>query len=147
MKRGTVTFIGHGDCARLDDRRLMEALTGIAEEGYRVFLNGGMGQFDLQCARCVNALKRSYAEIQNLLVIPYLSFQAYPQKLFDGIIFPEELEGCHYKAAIPKRNRYLVDQSDLILCYVNHDWGGAAKTYGYARRLGKRIINLGVQKA
>ena len=147
MERRTAAFIGHSDCAALDDRKLMDALTKTADEGYQIFLNGGMGQFDLKCARYVSELKRSYAGIQSILVILYLSFRGFPQGLFDDIIFPEELEGCRYKAAIPRRNRYLVDHSGLVLCYVNHDWGGAAKTYAYARRRGKRIVNLGTLRA
>ena len=37
----------------------------------------------------------------------------------------------------------MVDHAELALCYVNYGWGGAVKTYAYAGRRKKRIINLG----
>ena len=37
----------------------------------------------------------------------------------------------------------MVDVSDVVVAYVKHDWGGAAKTLEYARRKKKEIINYG----
>ena len=37
----------------------------------------------------------------------------------------------------------MVNKSDYIICYVEHSWGGAAKTYEYARRQKHiQIINI-----
>ena len=47
---------------------------------------------------------------------------------YHDTIYPEGFEKYHFKAAIPARNRYLVDNSAYAICYVTHDWGGAAKT-------------------
>lgn len=57
--------------------------------------------------------------------------------------YPEGFEKYHFKAAILERNRFMVNHSSYALCYVDHDWGGAAKTYRLAVRQGLRIINLG----
>lgn len=143
MELRAATFIGHGNCMELSQAILEDAVEAIIKEGYKVFLNGGMGQFDLKCAGCLSRLKRRYADIQSILVIPYLSYRVVQPELFDEIIHPEELDNCHYKTAILKRNRYLVDHSEIALCYVNHNWGGAAKTCAYAYRKGKHIVNLG----
>jgi len=43
MERKTVTFVGHNDCMKLNDQLLVNALEKAVEEGYRIFLNGGMG--------------------------------------------------------------------------------------------------------
>ena len=50
--------------------------------------------------------------------------------------------GVHYKAAIKKRNRWMVDQADKILAYVYRDFGGAFDTIKYALRTGKPVLNL-----
>lgn len=63
-----------------------------------------------------------------------------------GTIYPEGFEKYHFKAAIPARNRYLVDNSAYAICYVTHDWGGAAKTYQRAVKKGLTIIKLGERK-
>ena len=65
---------------------------------------------------------------------------------YHDTIYPEGFEKYHFKAAIPARNRYLVDNSAYAICYVTHDWGGAAKTYQRAVKKGLTIIKLGERK-
>ena len=138
----TVTFIGHNDCYGLTYEQLYFSIQNLIQDGAVCFLSGGLGTFDHMAARAVYHLKQIYPQIQNQLIIPYLSFHIYETKYFDEIIFPEQLEICPYRAAIPKHNRYMVDHADCALCYVTHSWGGAAKTYHYAVHKGLRIINL-----
>ena len=47
----------------------------------------------------------------------------------------------HYKAAIQVRNRIMVDRSNLVVCCVQHNSGGAYKTIQYAMKQGKEVIN------
>ena len=106
--------------------------------GVTDFISGGQEGFDRLSARCVYELKSKYPSIQNHLVIPYLSFHVRDKSVYDSIIYPEGFENYHFKAAIPKRNQYLVQNAAYAICYVTHSWGGAAKTYEYAKK--KRII-------
>ena len=39
-----------------------------------------------------------------------------------------------YDSNIKKANQYMVDNSQCMICYVRHSWGGAAKTLEYAKR-------------
>ena len=64
---------------------------------------------------------------------------------YDGIVMLP-VENTPPKYAILKRNEYMVDQSELLIAYVNHGWGGAAKTLEYAVRKHKKYINLGTYK-
>lgn len=139
----TVTFIGHSDCYGVQYERLENVIRGLVENGATEFLSGGMGSFDWMAARAVFNLKKEYPHIQNHLVIPYLSFHIREPKYFDAIVYPEGFEKYHFKAAIPARNRYMVDHSQIAVCYVTHDWGGAAKTFARATKKGLKIINLG----
>ena len=95
------------------------------------------------CGRCVYELKSEYPQINNYLVIPYLSFNVYDKELFDSIIYPEGFEKYHFKSAIPARNKYLVENAGYAVCYVTHTWGGAAKTYELAKKRHLQIINFG----
>lgn len=36
----------------------------------------------------------------------------------------------------------MVNRSDIVIAYISHNWGGAAKTFDYAVRKGKRMINI-----
>ena len=40
------------------------------------------------------------------------------------------------------QKKYMVDNSNYAICFVNHDWVGAAKTYDQAIKKNLKIINL-----
>ena len=48
----------------------------------------------------------------------------------------------HPKFAITKRNEWMAEQADLILCYIERESGGAYKAVQYAKKLRKEVINL-----
>lgn len=137
------TFIGHIECYGVDKAEVKAEIIKLIENGVTEFYSGGMGSFDWMCAHIVYDLKKEYPHIQNYLVIPYLTFTILEKEYFDSIIYPEGFEKYHFKAAIPARNRYIVDNSGYALCYVTHSWGGAARTLEQARKKGLVIINLG----
>ena len=142
-KEATATFIGHKECYGVQAEDVRREVEKLIASGVTDFLNGGMGGFDWMCAKVVFDLKKSYPQIRNYLVIPYLTFNIAEPKYFDDIIYPEGFEKYHFKAAIPARNRYLVDNAAYALCYVTHGWGGAAQTLKRAQKKGLTIINLG----
>ena len=41
-----------------------------------------------------------------------------------------------------ERDRYLVDNSDLLVCFLRKNRGGTFYTVNYARKKGKKIIEL-----
>ncbi|MBO5089732.1 MAG: DUF1273 family protein [Clostridia bacterium] len=138
----TAVFIGHSECYGLSDEQLTNTIIKCINEGVTVFLNGGQGGFDRKCALAVFKLKNIFPQIKNVLVIPYLTFNVFDKDIFDEIIFPENFENYHFKAAIPKRNKYMVNHSDIAICCINHGWGNAVKTYEYAQNKNLKIINL-----
>ena len=146
------TFAGHSfvfsatgeDCLKDE----IEAyLAGIDEASFYV---GGRGEFDGMAAAAVRAAKARHRDkkIQLYLIEPYFHTglnrdKEYNEKLYDGIIIPQELLGVHPKAAIQKRNRWMCDQAELLIAFVYRDFGGAYETLNYAMRKGNlRIINL-----
>jgi len=52
----------------------------------------------------------------------------------------------HPKAAITVRNKWMVDIADLIVVYVEFDYGGAYNAMQYAKRACKTVVNLAEDK-
>ncbi|MCM1167166.1 MAG: hypothetical protein NC299_15575 [Lachnospiraceae bacterium] len=57
-------------------------------------------------------------------------------------IYPDGAETVYKKRAIEYRNRFMVNECDTVICYITHNWGGAAKFVSQAEKQGKAIINL-----
>ena len=141
----TAVFIGHrylpdeaalAPAVRAAVRRLLAA-------GYRRFLCGGCGSFDRLCAEILWDMKTGMPGVESILVHPYPR-NHFPQSVcryFDTVLYPG-LEDVPPRYAIPRRNRWMVEQSQAALCHVTHDWGGAYQTLAYARRRGLQIYNV-----
>lgn len=70
------------------------------------------------------------------------SFDAY----YDRVEVCDDSAQSHPKAAIQIRNRNMVDRSDWVICYVDHESGGAFQTMQYAQKCGKDVINLALEE-
>lgn len=143
-KNKTAVFIGHGDCP-LSSEDIIPFIEQEIKNGVDTFLNGGQGAFDRISAQAVHILKKDYPEIKSILVIPYHNFRIFDESLFDEIITPDTSNSVSYtgyKTAIPKRNKYMVDNASTAICYVTHISGGAYKTYQYAQKKDLRIIDV-----
>lgn len=139
----TAMFIGHRDCVGLDITDVRAEIAKLVECGVTDFLCGGMGAFDYLCAAAVYQQKRKHPRIKSHAIIPYLTRDVQAKEFFDSIVYPDGLEKYHHRYAITARDRWMVENSAYALCYINHDWGGAAKTYRRAMKEGLFIINIG----
>lgn len=148
----TCTFAGHREVydAGIAERASEAIETMLFADADFYFYTGGMGEFDRLCAAAVRRMQRAYPHrnIKLALVLPYMlqslnDNREYYETEFDDILVPIELMGVHYKGAIQKRNRWMVDHSDYLLAYVRRDFGGAYQTLRYARRRPElTILNL-----
>ena len=145
------TFAGHREVyqANIADK-LDEAISRIIknDDCFR-FLVGGMGDFDGMCSSAVRRAKRNYPnkQISLELILTYLTQElnenkSYYEISYDDVVVPIELAGVHYKSAITKRNRWMVDKSDWMIAFVYRDFGGAYTSLRYAEKKGLQIINL-----
>ena len=142
----------HSDCAKaksLDE--LSKAYQQFGKE-YVEFLVGRNGEFDQLVSSTVRRVKRNFRDDNSalVLVLPYLtaeyennhqSFHEY----YDEIEICQDAAEGHYKAAIQVRNREMVDRSDLVVCCIEHNSGGAFRTVQYAKKKNKEIVNLSDQ--
>lgn len=142
MKEATAVFIGHNDCYGIDREYLKREIEHLINSGVELFLSGGMGGFDMLCAHIIYDLKTKYPHIKSVIVIPYLDFSIFNEALFDNSEFPECLEGVPKRAAIPRRNQYMVQNARYAVCYVRRSYGGAANSYSYAMKKGCKMIEI-----
>ena len=132
-------------------RNLLEtAIEKAIQDGYRFFRTGGALGFDTLAAQTVLTLKQQYPHIRLILVLPCIN-QANGWKqadvdeyeriraLADKVVYTsrEYTSGCMHK-----RNRHLVDNSSLCICYLTKLSGGTAYTVRYAESKGVYIRNI-----
>ena len=138
------TFFGHSVCYDLDKAVLRNAIKDLIKQGTTEFLVGNHGQFDGMVFSCLQDLSKDYPEISYSVALAYLPAHKEQDDLYHGHSFyPEGQELGPARFAIDRRNRYLIHQADICLCYVNHAFGGAYKYAGMAISRGLRLINLG----
>lgn len=141
MKQTICTFAGHREIYvnnTLKEKLKKEIINLIEHHGVSTFYNGGKGGFDWLCAECVKELKNDYPLIKSYLILAYMpkkknQFDVNLYKKFDATLYPE-IENTPPKFAIVKRNEWMIDKSDFLIAYVEHNWGGAYRTLSYARK-------------
>ena len=137
-----VTFCGHREVQEPEkvQKWLYETVSGLILEGADVFYLGGYGGFDRMALTVVNKAKEAHPGVRAILVLPYLD-RSMDLDAYDGSVYPplEKVPRCY---AISRRNRWMVDQADVVVAYVIHEWGGAATTLRYAEAKKKTIIRF-----
>ena len=131
--------------------KLRNTLVEQINMGYRYFGAGGALGFDTLAAQTVLELKAEYPDVKLILILPCLSqtrgwsvrdIEIYEdiKRKADKVVYTSQkyTRGCMHK-----RNRHLVDNSSLCICYLTENAGGTAYTVDYARKNQLTVINLG----
>lgn len=119
--------------------KLDEAIESAIQQGCEIFYTGAMGDFDSLFFSAVRRAKKTYPYIKLICVKPYFTNDIntnrdYYTALYDDIIIPDELAGIHYKAAIKARNRWMIDNSNIVIIHTIRNYGGAYEALNYAKR-------------
>ncbi len=122
------SFFGHREVLDDIDETLQEHIR-YAIHVLRVteFYVGGYGAFDRKVVDAMVAIRQEYSRVKLFLSLAYLntaSAKEYDVKRYDGTVFLEGLEYGVKRFAISKRNRLMVNDSDVIICYITHNHGG-----------------------
>ena len=138
-------FFGHREMWRDLSGSLEEAIRmAITKHGATVFWVGGYGNFDSCACGIVRMLKMEYPHISLHLILAYLPERKDPlAEYYDSTIYPEGLETVPRRFAISKRNQWIVNNCDMVIAFVDHNYGGAYTAYRSAKRKGKVITNIG----
>ncbi len=139
------TFFGHRDapsCLEPKIREIIEQL--IAEKRVTCFYVGNNGNFDSMVHRQLKRLSEKYPHIRYYVVLAYMPTEKdeYDITDYSETIYPEGLESVPPRFAISKRNRWMVEKSDIVVTYVKYSTGGAVQAKKQAERKEKTVINL-----
>lgn len=148
----TVAFFGH----RIIDNPfpVEQNLEKIIREllhskEYVEFLVGRSGDFDQYASSAVLRIRKAVGDHNSslTLILPYptaeyLNNQKSFEDYYSYIEVSDAASAAHHKAAFQIRNREMVDRSDLIVCCIERESGGAWQAVKYAMEQGKTVINL-----
>ena len=150
-------FSGHRDIPTHEragiERLLDKYIDQMAACGRRRFICGGALGFDTMAARAVLRAKERHEGILLELAIPYRGVEKHRSEA-DRLEFLDILaraDGAHYAAenydkdCMYRRNRYMVDNSEVCICYMTRDKGGTAYTVRYALKNSREVINLAME--
>lgn len=144
-----VTFFGHSrflESKKLE-KTLLDLLAHAIGNTKTDFYLGGYGNFDSFAYNCCKKYKTKHSNVSLILVTPYLSAEyqknnlVYQEKNYDSILYPP-IEDKPLKFAIVYRNKYMVESADLVITYVDHEYGGAYRAYKHAIKNCKKVFNL-----
>ncbi len=157
LKSRTAAFTGHrpsllpcgGEGSAPQVKRLKydmcRAIHAAIKRGYLRFLSGMAPGFDLWAAQAVLSFREIYPQIVLECVIPYHGHgggRAYQEILNQAdrvvVLSPQYYEGC-----LLARNRYLVEQSSLLIAYCVQAYrSGTGYTLRLARQQGLEIQEI-----
>ena len=138
----TVTFFGHKDTLKEIEPTLRTTLVDLIENHDATkFYVGNNGNFDTMVRRQLEDLSRIYP-ITYSVVLAYLPTKKSEYDDYTNTILPEGIETVPKRFAISYRNKWMVEQSDVVVTYVTHSFGGAAQFKTMAERQGKTVIEL-----
>lgn len=135
-------LFGHADAPDTIMPRLEQAVEKCYGEGVANFYVGNRGRFDILAASAVKRAKHRHAEIKLYLVLSYHPGER-PVELqdgFDGAYYPP-LSNVPRRYAVVRGNRYMIDTSDYLICYVCQI-GNTRKLLEYAQRRHKKGIPI-----
>ena len=137
------TFFGHRECSDAIKPKLREVLVGlIVNHGVDMFYVGNQGLFDAIVRSTLRELQKEYPQIGYAVVLAYMPGEKNDYDDYSDTMLPEGIESVHPRYAISWRNDWLLKESDYVVTYITHSWGGAAQYATKAKKQGKTVINL-----
>lgn len=150
----TCCFTGHRQLPAEEQEeiasRLERVIAALYQKGIRYYGAGGALGFDALAARTVIRLRESCPDMKLILVLPCLTQTRgwRPEAVAEYERIKAQADKVVYTAqqytrgCMHRRNRHLVDNSSVCVCYLAKDNGGTAYTVRYAEEKGLEIVNI-----
>ena len=142
--KNSVCFFGHKNTPESVRPILRKTLKMLIEtQNVDTFYVGKEGGFDYMVRAELKIFSKVYPHIKYFVVLAYM-----PEKRdensedFSDTVYPDGLESVPLRFAIDKRNRMMIEKSDIVVTYVRFLFGGAAKFKEIAENKGKKVIKL-----
>ena len=137
------TFFVHRECPDAIKPKLREVLAGlIVNHGVDMFYVGNQGHFDTIVRSMLRDLQKEYPQIDYAVVLAYMPGERNDYDDYSDTMLPEGIESIHPHYAISWRNNWMLKQSDYVVTYITHSWGGAAQYAAKAKKQGKTVVDL-----
>lgn len=144
-------FSGHRNLngGGFDDGLLERVILDLVKCGAKNFYCGMALGFDLAAAEKALALKKEY-DIRLIACLP-CGGQEEPYPKGAKARYAEILKSCdevitlapeYYDGCMHRRNRFMVERCDALVCYLRKRGGGTDYTVKYAESCGKKIIYI-----
>ena len=120
------------------------------EKNITTYYAGGAQGFDTLASEVVIERRAVLPDLRLVVVVPHAGqaaswssdekarYERIKNRASDVICLAEH----YYRGCMQRRNRYLVDHSDVCVCYLTEPTGGTAYTVEYARKQGVPVLNL-----
>lgn len=124
-----------------------KVLEGAIKYGLTIFMNGMAEGFDMIAAEIILELKKSYKNVRLIAVIPCLNqeikWKPEQQKKYNTILkqCDEEivLSNIYTPTCMNDRNKYMVEQSSVVIACFNGKPSGTGNTIRFAKEKGLKI--------
>lgn len=145
--QSTCCFTGHRVLKKdFDDNRLDEVIEKLIKNGYKTFLVGMAIGFDLKVFERLLNFKNKNIDI--IACVPCKDqdkfFNKTQKELYKNALENADkivcLEESYTDDCMLKRNRYMVDNSSILVAYMYAKIGGTIYTVNYAKKKEKNII-------
>ncbi|MCM1438488.1 MAG: DUF1273 domain-containing protein [Roseburia sp.] len=147
-KEKTCAFTGHRILEYgFDLHGLKKTVENFVLKGYENFLCGMAVGFDMIAAETVLQLKKLYPHIKLFACVPCAGQEKYYggedkiryNKILSACDGVEILSAKYYNGCMQARDRYMVDNSSLLIAYKRKNEGGTYYTVRYALSENKKI--------
>ena len=144
MNNRKVCFFGHSDAPWSVQPKLREVILDLIDnEEADEFYVGTHGKFDRMVASVLSELSETRA-FRFYVVLAYLPAEKEKTRTEHDILpdLSEKIENIPPRFAINYRNKFMLEAADIVVTYVKHSWGGAAKFKRLAEKKSRRVIEL-----
>ena len=152
---GICAFFGHRNTVVTSEleENIKRIVRDLIARGINEFWCCEQGNFDWICRLVMFDLKKEFRFIRVCCVCAY-NPQKYSQirqeslsKMYDELTYTAEIADGPPRFAISRRNRYIAENADVVLCHLTHRSGGAYKAIKAAKNSGAEIIKITSDKA
>ena len=137
-------------CLKMKEQLKMEIIKAI-ENGYTTFISGMALGFDMICAEMVLELKKTFPRIKLIGAIPCKTqdklWKEKDKQRYRSLLTQLDSIRCIYDDYIGpecmlERNRFMINNSSLVIALFNGTNGGTKKTLDYAKECGVKTVVL-----
>ena len=146
----TCSFTGHRILKKeFSLEELGIVIQSAIDKGYKTFLVGMARGFDLKCVK-VLAEKKQNNNVEIIACMPCKDQNKYftqkeNQEFFEMLDLTDKqvyLQENYDKECMFLRNKYMIDNSSLLIAYYHYQRGGTHSTVTYAIKQNKEIIYM-----